>query len=376
MLRRPPCRKSKLLLTGLLSSALIFLSVPAYAQQTPDEFEKYRVDAINQELSLNGLSPVTSSEAAIADTTDVKIKEKVDKLKKAEIVIMTMDENGKLVEADSSSDGDVIKRFGKAEKKIAIEKTKKLSNVRMLSALPNTNPAPAGSNSGAFHRLLSPASTTSLSYTGAVADDVTLPNYNVTTADSFGEAAYMYTGIDQSGVGIAEVGFGTYKGTQGTGWFALFHARATHDITTPSTGDDSTEYYYDFANTYTGGQTITGYKVYYHTTDSVLTLTYQIGFSTLYVVKFTGYNSLNKAVKRVTAIAMPLNIPSTTKFQVPYTSYANWGNYRFLTNNGTGTVYPGAVSGLVENSWNHGGTIDFIKTVYSSTDRDEQYKIY
>lgn len=58
---------------------------------------------------------------------------------------------------------------------------------------------------------------------------------------------------------------------------------------------------------------------------------------------------------------MPTTIPSTTKFQVPYTSYANWGNYRFLTNNGTSTVYPGAVTGLVEASWNHGGIIDYIK---------------
>jgi hypothetical protein len=192
------------------------------------------------------------------------------------------------------------------------------------------------------------------------------------TANSNSEAAYMYTGIDQSG--------GTYKGTQGTGWFALFHAKATHDITTPSTGNDLAEYYYDFAHTYTGGQKITGYKVYYHTNDpvdpNILKVTYQIGFSTLYVVKFTGYTPFNKSVKRVTAIAMPGATPSTTKFQVPYTSYANWGNYRFLTNNGTGTVYPAAVSGLVENTWNHGGTIDYIKTVYSSTDRDEQYKIY
>lgn len=35
---------------------------------------------------------------------------------------------------------------------------------------------------------------------------------------------------------------------------------------------------------------------------------------------YNPYNSLNKVVKRVTAIAMQVDIPSTTKFQVPYTS--------------------------------------------------------
>ncbi|QWU17207.1 hypothetical protein SAMN04487895_12515 [Paenibacillus sophorae] len=369
-------RKTKLAFTGVLVSALIFMSASAYASpKTIDEFEKHRLEVVNQELTENNLSPVTdlNSELLQKEVNDEKTKDKVEKLKKAEIVLMTFDENGQLVEADSSEKGNVISRFGKDEKKgkkTEIEST----DVNALSILPDSYPAPAGSTTGAFHRLISPASTTSLSYTGAVADDVTLPNYDVNTATTYQEAAYLYSGIDQSGVGIAEVGFGTYKGTQGNGWFALFHARAAHDITTPSTGDDYAEYYYDFANPYSGGQTITGYKVYYHTYDSVLTITYQINYSTIYVVKFNGYNSLNKSVKRVTAIAMPST--TTGKFHVSYGSYANWGNYRWLTNDGTGTVYPGAVSGVSESTWSHGGAIDFIKTVYSGTDRDEQYKIY
>lgn len=248
------------------------------------------------------------------------------------------------------------------------------SNISIQSVLPNSPSAPPGADTGAFHRLKTPASNSTLNYSGAVADDVTLPGFTVLNTD--GEAGYLYTGIDEGEVGIGEVGFGTYNGSGGQGWFPLFHARAVHSVTTqPGTIGNNAEYYYDYAKNYgTGNATITGYKVYYKTTDSILTVTYQIGYNTIYVVKFNGYNSANKAVKRVTAIAMPSG--TTGKFKNGYSSYANWGNYRFLTQNGSGTVYPGNVSGLVEHTWNHGGVIDYIKSVISTTDRDEQYRIY
>ncbi|MHA0856097.1 hypothetical protein [Paenibacillus sp. CMAA1364] len=342
----------KIATIGLVTSSLILLSVTSAfaAPTTVIEFDKYRLEAINQELISSNLPTITdiNSTSLSKGLTDEKTKGNIYKLKKAEIVIMTFNDDGELVAADSSSQGDALHRFGKSDKAITERSqyvTKSEGVVQPLSALPDSYPVPAGSTTGAFHRFTSPSSTTSLSYTGAVADDVTLPIYDTNRATTFGEAAYMYTGIDQNDVGIAEVGFGTYKGTQGNGWFALFHAKPTHDITTPSTGNDKDSYYYDFAHPYTGGQTIAGYKVYYHTTDSVLTLTYQIGYSNLYVVKFNGYNSLNKKVKRVTAIAMPIG--SSGKFQVPYGSYGKWGNYRWLTNNGTGTVYPSAVSGMI-----------------------------
>ncbi|MEK4355685.1 hypothetical protein NYE48_01215 [Paenibacillus sp. FSL M7-1455] len=145
--------------------------------------------------------------------------------------------------------------------------------------------------------------------------------------------------------------------------------------------DDVTFEIQDYTKNYgSGNKTINGYKVFYKLAekdedpDPILTITYQIGYSTLYVIQFPDYKASNKSVKRVTAIAMPKG--TSGKFKNPFTSYANWGNYRFLTQNGASTVYPGNVSGLIENTWSHGGSIDYIKNVISSTDRDEQYKIY
>ncbi|MNC46694.1 hypothetical protein D3C75_957220 [compost metagenome] len=68
---------------------------------------------------------------------------------------------------------------------------------------------------------------------------------------------------------------------------------------------------------------------------------------------------------------MPLGL--TTKYVNNFNSYANWGNYRFLTQNGASTVYPALVNGLTEHTWTHKGTIDYVKNVISSTDRDEKY---
>lgn len=385
------------MLKNVLKASLVVVLVASLSphavlagQSDPvDKFAKYRIEAINQELAQNGYSTLTDSRFSLLDAIDPATSENVEKLKDAEIVIMDINEFGKLSSAESSQEGDAIDRFAIEKREIddSTESSPSLlqsneaqseakSNLSLQSILGNTSPAPEGSKTGAFHRLTSPTSNSSINYSGAVADDVTLPNFNY--ANGNGEAAYLYTGIDQNGVGIAEIGFGTYNGSKGKGWFPLFHARAAHTINTqPGNEPNTTEYIYDYSKNYgAGDKTITGYKVFYKTTDATLTVTYQIGYSTIYVIKFGGYNSQNKAVKRVTAIAMPTDVGTTTKYKNKYNSYANWGNYRFLTQNGSNTVYPAAVSGLVEHTWSHGGTIDYIKNVISSTDRDEKYLFY
>jgi hypothetical protein len=390
-------RSVKDLLKNVLKASLAVVLVASLsphavlAQQLDpvDKFEQYRIEAINQELAQHGYSMLTDSRFSLSDAIDPTTSENIQKLKDAEIVIMDINEFGKLSSAESSQDGDAIDRFAIEKREIddSTESTPSLlqsnetqseakSNLSLQSILGNTSPAPEGYKTGAFHRLISPTSNSSINYSGAVADDVTLPNFKYANGD--GEAAYLYTGIDQNGVGIAEIGFGTYNGTKGKGWFPLFHARAAHTINTqPGNEPNSTEYIYDYSKNYgSGDKTITGYKVFYKTTDATLTVTYQIGYNTIYVVKFSGYNSQNKAVKRVTAIAMSKDTGATTKYINKYNSYANWGNYRFLTQNGSGTVYPAAVSGIVEHTWSHGGTIDYIKNVISSTDRDEKYLFY
>lgn len=385
----------KILKISVTAALLVSVSpVSVFAtERVSNEFDAYRSDAINQELIQHGYSALNAARSSLPNTIDEVTSQHIEQLKNAEIVIMNFNDLGSLASAESSESGDAINRFVKetrendgdaqelqleaeaiTSKNFGETSLATRSNVSIQSILGDTVPTPAGADTGAFHRLTTPTSTSSLNYTGGVADDVTLPGYSVTNAD--GESAYMYTGIDQNGVGIAEVGFGTYNGSKGQGWFPLFHARAAHSvITQPGTVGNDAEYYFDYTKNYgTGNRSITGYKVYYKTTDSTLTITYQLGYSTIYVVRFDGYNSANKAVKRVTAIAMPKG--ASGKFRNGFTSYANWGNYRFLKQNGSSFDYPGLISGLVENTWSHGGVIDYIKNVISDNDRDEQYRIY
>ncbi|MBP2115802.1 hypothetical protein [Paenibacillus silagei] len=387
----------KILKISVTAALLVSVSpVNAFAtERVSNEFDYYRSDVINQELLQKGYSALDYARSSLPKTIDNITSQHIKELQNAEIVIMNFDEQGALSTAESSESGEATKRFVKEirenvidEQELQIESEGAAgnkgivgetslatsSNISIQSVLPNSPSAPPGADTGAFHRLKTPASNSTLNYSGAVADDVRLPGFAVANTD--GEAGYLYTGIDQGEVGIGEVGFGTYSGSGGQGWFPLFHARATHTVTTqPGSVGNNAEYYYDYAKNYgTGNVTITGYKVYYKTTDSILTVTYQIGYNTIYVVKFNGYNSANKSVKRVTAIAMPSG--TSGKFKNGYSSYANWGNYRFLTQNGSDIAYPGNVSGLVEHVWNHGGVIDYIKTIINNDDRDEQYRIY
>ncbi|MEI0736548.1 hypothetical protein VQ056_07290 [Paenibacillus sp. JTLBN-2024] len=373
----------------MAATLLVSISpINVYADESKIDFEQYRIEAINQELLLRGYSNLQSF--GITHALDEETRNNVEDLKNAEIVFMKFDDSGQLSTAESSEKGNVINNFVKETRdveyiftvsnEIASPSMATKSDVSIQSVLKDTIPTPAGADTGAFHRLKTPTSTRSLNFTGGVADDVTLPGYNFANTD--GESAYLYTGIDNGETGIAEVGFGTYNGSKGKGWFPLFHARASHKvITQPGNEKDSEEYYFDYTKNYgSGNKTINGYKVFYKLAekdedpDPILTITYQIGYSTLYVIQFPDYKASNKSVKRVTAIAMPKG--TSGKFKNPFTSYANWGNYRFLTQNGASTVYPGNVSGLIENTWSHGGSIDYIKNVISSTDRDEQYKIY
>lgn len=297
----------------------------------------------NQELLQQGYSGQNSARSSLSSTIDKVTNQHIEQLQNAEIVIMNFDELGTLASAESSESGEVTNRFVKETREndsdtqeLELEKgigtlTSKSSfgetslatnsNASIQSILSDTSPAPAGSDTGAFHRLVTPASTSALNYTGGVADDVTLPGFNF--ANTNGESAYMYTGIDQDGVGIAEVGFGTYNGSGGQGWFPLFHARAALVVTQqPGTVANDAEYYFDYTKNYgSGNKTITGYKVYYKTGDQYLTITYQLGYNTIYIVRFNGYDSNNKAVKRVTAIDMPKG--TAGKFKNGFTSYAN-----------------------------------------------------
>ncbi|NEZ45445.1 hypothetical protein [Paenibacillus alvei] len=387
--------KCKLILTFSVTSAVFFSSFVGignaqFTQVDLDEFNKYRIEAVEQELSLQSGS-LMSDEMTLQNieqivesgSLDDRTVENIKKTLSSEVTIMNFDEKGNLVSAISSENGDVLGNFESEIKDVSIENHTEFSNItqqgddtlNLLGIIPDNPTPPPGSDSGAFHRIVSPTSSLSTSYTGGVADDVRLPDYDVYKASMYGEAGYLYTGIDENRNGIVEVGFGTYKGTQGIGWFPLFHAKGTSTDLGSGTTTSKGKYYYDFRKSYSGGAVINGYKVFYKTDYPTLTITYQLNWSNLYVIKMEGRNSQNKAIKRVTAIAMPISNDRKTPFNVSYTSYANWGNYRFLTNNGSNTVYPTAIPSTID-TWSHGGKIDYNKQVYSTTDRDEQYRIY
>jgi hypothetical protein len=61
-------------------------------------------------------------------------------------------------------------------------------------------------------------------------------------------------------------------------------------------------------------------------------------------------------------IGMNTAATPTTKFKTPFTTYAKWFDFKFQKNDGSATVYPTAVTGLIDETWGHGGNIDYIKS--------------
>lgn len=373
-------------------------------ENTENEFEAYIQEAIQDELALHNVPLNVRLSLAADDSSnsldsiqDPALKESISKLENAEVTIVNFDENGDLTSAENSKSGDITEGFVKVvdeniEQDSSIQQ-QSLNDERSILAAPTL---PSGgiqlqnnvSGDGAFHRLTTPATTSSMSYTGAVADSITFPSYEIATATKNGEAGYLYTGFDgkKNGIaaGFAEVGFGTASSSVGaypTAWFPLFHGVVANGAEKEKgPGSSNNGYWYDTTKPYTAGQTVSGYKVYYKTNEAYLKIRYLIGGSELYIVNFKNITDITgMKVKRLTTIGMPITDPpisQSTPFSTGWTTEAKWGNYRFLTNNGMNTAYPGEISGLSDQTCLHGGKIYFLKNVISSTNRVESYWIY
>jgi hypothetical protein len=372
-------------------------------ENVENKFEAYIQEAIQDELKLHNVPlsvrlsfTADDSSTSLDSIQDPTLKESISKLENAEVTIVNFDENGELTSAENSNSGDITNDFVQVvnkdiEEDSSIQQQSLNDEVTMLAA----PPLPSGgvklqnnvSGDGAFHRLTTPATSASMSYTGAVADSVTFPSYDISTATKYGEAGYLYTGFDGkiNGVdaGFAEVGFGTASSSAGqypTAWFPLFHGVVKNGaVKQKGPGSSDTGFWYDTTKPYTAGQTVSGYKVYYKTNESFLSIRYIIGGNELYVVNFTGiHDYIGMKVKRLTTIGLPLNPapPQTSTFHTGWTTAAKWGNFRFLTNNGNNTAYPGELSGVSDQTCLHGSNIYFLKNVISSTNREESYWIY
>ncbi|MBU5444118.1 hypothetical protein [Paenibacillus sp. MSJ-34] len=336
-----------------------------------DKFQKYRNNIIQDEIEYanNNLNVSTESQ--------VNLYDRIKQLEKAEIVELNFGEDGLLLSAESSEVGDVSDRF--VLETIEFNDDTRIPNEGFIgtqAVIPNPSTPPHGAESGAFHRIQTPASTSlTNSYTGVVADSITLPKYDVAKAldTSPTEAAYLYTGIDPS---IAEVGMTTTRQNglnMAAGWYPFINAKPSHKI---ENGDDNGQngkknYYYDSKRRYDGGAVINSFKVYYKYDESYLSVRYLLGTSLIYQVNFTTTSPQKLSIKRLTTIAMNNVTDKDKKFRVPFETYAVWNNMRFLYNNGTQTKYPSEVNGLKTETWNHGGTLDYIKS-----GNTESIKIY
>ncbi|MBP2000065.1 hypothetical protein J2Z69_001084 [Paenibacillus shirakamiensis] len=352
----------------LLSSALNPVFAESTSIPTTDKFEKYRNAIIQDEIAFSQGNTKTLG------MKSVDLENRIETLENAEIVELTFNTSGVLVDADSSKDGKVVKRFVhdniSEPIKSDLQKPKVNGlNISPLSTITNPTTVPSGASTGAFHRIQTPASKSlANSYTGVVADSITLPTYDVTAAldttdGKKTEAAYLYTGIDPS---IAEVGLvATRQLTFGMtpGWYPIFHARAAHQVGSGDTnGQDNTkEVYYDSKHRYDNGATISNYKVYYKYDEATLSVRYIIG-SQIYQVNFPGTTSTGKSVKRLTTIAMNGVTNNLQKFRVPFQTAAVWSNMRFLYNNGNAVKYPSEIADLDTDTWDHGGKIDYVKS--------------
>ncbi|SDS84522.1 hypothetical protein SAMN05444162_2421 [Paenibacillaceae bacterium GAS479] len=194
-----------------------------------------------------------------------------------------------------------------------------------------------------------------------------LPEYNASAGQAEKAAALMYVGIGD----FAEAGFTTYSGTQGTGWFPYFRVEKPHTGPNPIQPGG---FYIDTTRKQTPSQVISSFKVYYKTSENVLRIRFQLGASVFYDVTLTGQSTSNVRVKRVVSIAMDPSLAPTTKFSTPYSSYGKWFDFKFLKNDGAASVFPTDVSGLSNETWSHGGSIDYIKS--GTNPVSESFKIY
>lgn len=385
-----------------LSILLMAVSIPSLAanaqgqEPSSNEFNQYIKDAIEQEIQLEapaaakGISTLSNKDFdhsvdSLMEKGVLKQDtiQKIEKLQDAEVVILNIDETGDLVDATSSKQGDIKDQF---EKKVtdatyvnsdsSLENKNNGRRITLQSSLPNRGSS-AGKETGAFHRLQTPASNSSIVYNGVMADSVVLPSYPIANAYVKGEAAYLYTGVD----GVAEVGFeGVTSQQTPAGWYPVFHAKVLHNV---NEGDDngypqprSTDTTYTYrSKKFDNGATINGYKVFYYAGKSdepTLTIREQINYSNIYVVKFNGLGTTGRSVKRVTAIAMNNAGSPNTSFSYGFNSPAIWNNMRFLINNSASTKYPENVTNLSDDVWNHGGRIDYVK----DSNHVEKYTFY
>ncbi|WP_141136793.1 hypothetical protein [Paenibacillus herberti] len=252
-----------------------------------------------------------------------------------------------------------ISLFSSSHKKPAVKKTPSA-----FALLPNSN-NPNGYKTGAFNRITTPANTSA--YTGTFSTSIILPEYNASTGQAAREAALMYVGIGD----YVEAGFTTYSGTQGTGWFPYFRVEKPHTGPTPIKPEG---YYIDTTRKQTPSQVISSFKVYYKTSESVLRIRFQLGASVFYDVTVTDQSTSNLRVKRLASIAMPPDLAPSKKFSTPYSSYGKWFDFKFLKNDGAVSVFPTEVSGLSNETWSHGGSIDYIKS--GTNPVSESFKIY
>ncbi|NGM84102.1 hypothetical protein G5B47_16915 [Paenibacillus sp. 7124] len=391
-------------ITKIILSAVIFstavpaFSVNAQAKDTDNIYTQYIQEAIEQEIqmdpanlsSVQGISQLNNADfnkvvdrVMEKNKVNSKTKQNIQKLEDAEVVILDINQNGDLVSATSSKKGDVISEFDQKETSTTGSTYEGepqtltdssfsnglLFDATTLSFIGNQGNT-SGKETGAFHRLQTPASTSLNIYNGVVSDSVVLPTYNINGAYNYQETAYLYTGVDS----VAEVGFEALV-SQSTpvGWYPIFHAKASHTVTTgddngyPQPNTDKTYVYRGMK--FNNGDTVNGYKVYYYTTDSTLTIREQINYSDIYVVRFNGLGSSGRSVKRVTAIAMNNSPSTTTSFHYGFTTPAIWNNMRFLTNNSSSTAYPSSISGLSNDVWTHGGLIDYSNNTSTHTEK-------
>lgn len=387
----------------VLSSTIPVFTVNAQEESKDNIYTQYIQEAIEQEMqlginnptSIKGISRLNTANFnqtldGIMENNSLKstTKQNIAKLENAEVVILDINENGDLVSATSSKDGDIKSKFETKEPTVTestyVEKNQNSSVINSTyGPLPYNRLAlttqslitnqgnTAGKETGAFHRLQTPTSTSSMIYNGVVADSIVLPNYNIDGAYNYKETAYLYTGVDTE----AEVGLeAVTSASTATGWYPSFHAKFDHTLVSgdnngyPSNSNIGRTYV-DRSKKFLGGSTIAGYKVYYYTTDSTLTIREQINYSDIYVVRINGKGSAGRSVKRVTAIAMNQTPSTSTPFHYGFTSPVIWNNMRFLTNNSASTVYPNNVQNLSNDVWTHGGKIDYINNTSNHTEK-------
>lgn len=357
------------------------LSSASLGSEKLDKYSQEIQQVMNDDIIDQGYAPLSENEVTQTNDTfgekidkknyNAKLKQRLKELRNAEVVLMSFDKDGNLIQADSNKDKNALTRFHKKETE---ENTS--DEVHTATILTNTSPVPGGALSGAFHRIKTQYSTSQTnSFTGAVADSIVFPTVSVTNelAATLKESSYMYVGFDTATSGYAEVGFGTLKtASAAAAWYPVFH-EVNGTLVSGYDSNTGNGYYYDISKPYANGSTVNSFKVYYKYDEQYLKIYYLIGTSQIYVVDYSPakISSKNISVKRLTTKAINGATSNSVKFVAPWTTYGSWNNFKFLTNNGTQAFSPSQLSLLENASWNHGGTIDY--TVNGTT---ESYKIY